>query len=125
MRIMFIDPPPKTPRSTWLITLLASLWMAFVGNAVLWRSLNTLPDINGLHGLGFGVAFGCMIAGVLCTLMALFAWRWLFKPIVSLLLLLTAFATYYMWMYGIVVDTPMVINVFQTDAREARDQLSW
>ncbi|MEY4318694.1 MAG: hypothetical protein RI902_2502 [Pseudomonadota bacterium] len=125
MRIMFIDPPPKTPRSTWLVTLLASLWMAFVGNAVLWRSLNTLPDISGWHGVGFGLAFGCMITGVLCTLMAMFAWRWLFKPIVSLLLLLTAFATYYMWMYGIVMDTPMVINVFQTDAREASDQLSW
>jgi lipid A ethanolaminephosphotransferase len=27
-------------------------------------------------------------------------------------------------MYGIVVDTPMVVNVFQTDTREARDQLS-
>ncbi len=125
MRIMFLDPPAKTPRATWLVMLLASLWMAFFGNAVLWRSLKALPDLSGWHGFGFGVAFAIMIAGVLCTLMALFAWRWLFKPVVSLLLLLSAFATYYMWMYGIVVDTPMVINVFQTDAREARDQLSW
>jgi lipid A ethanolaminephosphotransferase len=125
MRIMFLDPPAKTPRATWLVMLLASLWMAFLGNAVLWRSLNALPDLSGWHGFGFAVAFAIMIAGVLCTLMALFAWRWLFKPVVSLLLLLSAFATYYMWMYGIVVDTPMVINVFQTDAREARDQLSW
>lgn len=125
MRIMFIDPPAKTPRAAWLVMALASLWMAFLGNAVLWRSLKALPDLSGWHGFGFGVAFAIMIAGVLCTLMAVFAWRWLFKPVVSLLLLLTAFATYYMWMYGIVVDTPMVINVFQTDAREARDQLSW
>ena len=125
MRIMFLDPPAKTPRATWLMMLLASLWMAFLGNAVLWRSLKALPDLSGWHGFGFGVAFAIMIAGVLCTLMAVFAWRWLFKPVVSLLLLLSAFATYYMWMYGIVVDTPMVINVLQTDAREARDQLSW
>ncbi len=125
MRTMFIDPPPKTPRATWLVILLASLWMAVSGNLVLWRSLQTLPDITGLHGLGFGIAFAFMIAGVLCTLLSVFAWRWVFKPVVSLLLLLTAFATYYMWMYGIVVDTPMVVNVFQTDVREARDQLSW
>jgi lipid A ethanolaminephosphotransferase len=125
MRTMFIDPPAKTPRAPWGVILLTSVWMAVLGNMVLWRSLKTLPDITGLHGLGFGVAFALMIAGVLCTLLSLFAWRWVFKPVVSLLLLLTAFATYYMWMYGIVVDTPMVINVFQTDAREARDQLSW
>jgi len=40
-------------------------------------------------------------------------------------LLLAAFATHYMLMYGIVVDTPMLVNVLQTDTREARDQLSW
>ena len=125
MRIMFLDPPKKTPRSPWLIMLMASVWMAVLGNAALWRSLLGLPDIGGLPGLSFGVAFACMIAGTLCALMALLAWRWVFKLWLSLLLLLTAFATYYMWMYGIVVDTPMVINVFQTDTREASDQLSW
>ena len=125
MRIMFLDPPVKTPRSPAVVLLLASVWMAVLGNAVLWRTLAALPDLSGWQGVLFVVAFAGMIAGVLCALMALLAWRWVFKLGVSLLLLLTAFASYYMWMYGIVVDTPMVINVFQTDAREARDQLSW
>ncbi len=125
MRIMFIDPPVKTPRSAWLVMLLASLWMASLGNLALWRALTNLPDLSGMHGVWFAIAFALMIAGVTCSVMAVLAWPWLLKPTVSLLLLLSAFSTYYMWMYGIVVDSSMVINVLQTDAREARDQLSW
>jgi lipid A ethanolaminephosphotransferase len=95
------------------------------GNVALWRSLTQVPDLKGWHGLLFGAAFALIIASATTALLSLLAWRWTLKPAISLLLLLAAFATYYMLMYGIVVDTPMVTNVFQTDAREARDQLSW
>jgi lipid A ethanolaminephosphotransferase len=122
---MFTQVHLRTPRSPALIVLLASVWLAVAGNLALWQTLGRLPDVTGFRGWVFGVAFACMIAGAITTVLSLFAWRWTLKPVISLLLLLAAFATYYMLMYGIVVDTPMVINVFQTDAREARDQLSW
>jgi len=125
MRLMFIDPPARTPRSTVLLVLLASLWLAVFGNLALWRTLRQLPDITGWHGFAFGVAFAVIIASVVTVVLSFFAWRWTLKLAISLLLLMAAFATHYMLMYGIVVDTPMVINVFQTDTREARDQLSW
>ena len=125
MRIMFLDTPRRPSRSALSLVLLASLWLATVGNLALWRTLRDVPDLSGWHGAVFGVAFALIIASALTALLALVAWRWTLKPAISLLLLLAAFATYYMLMYGIVVDTPMVINVFQTDPREARDQLSW
>lgn len=125
MRLMFIDPPVRTPRSTVLLVLLASLWLSVFGNLALWRTLRQLPDITGWHGFAFGVAFAVIIASVVTVVLSFFAWRWTLKLAISLLLLMAAFATHYMLMYGIVVDTPMVINVFQTDTREARDQLSW
>lgn len=125
MRIMFLDTPRRPSRSAFSLILLASVWLAVFGNVALWRSLIQLPDLNGWHGLLFGGAFALIIASATTALLSLLAWRWTLKPAISLLLLLAAFATYYMLMYGIVVDTPMVTNVFQTDAREARDQLSW
>jgi lipid A ethanolaminephosphotransferase len=125
MRIMFLDTPRRTPRSALTLVVLASLWLATLGNIALWRTLHSLPDLSGWHGMLFGGAFALIIASATTALLSLLAWRWTLKPAISLLLLLAAFATYYMLMYGIVVDTPMVINVFQTDAREARDQLSW
>jgi lipid A ethanolaminephosphotransferase len=124
MRLMFLTPPERKARSTFTLVTLASLWLATVGNLALWRSLINLPDITGWHSLVFGAAFALIIACVVAALLSLLAWRLTLKPAISLLLLLAAFATHYMWMYGIVVDTPMVVNVFQTDTREARDQLS-
>ena len=125
MRLMFTQVHLRTPRSPALIVLLASVWLAVAGNLALWQTLSRLPDISGFKGLVFSVAFALIIAGAITVVLSLLAWRWTLKPAISLLLLLAAFATYYMLMYGIVVDTPMVINVFQTDVREARDQLSW
>jgi lipid A ethanolaminephosphotransferase len=124
MRLMFLTPPDRKTRSTFTLVTLASLWLATVGNLALWRSLMNLPDITGWHSLVFGAAFALIIACMVAALLSLLAWRLTLKPAISLLLLLAAFATHYMWMYGIVVDTPMVVNVFQTDTREARDQLS-
>jgi lipid A ethanolaminephosphotransferase len=125
MRIMFLDPPVRPARSVQVLVVIASLWLAVLGNLALWKTLLGLPDLTGWHGAAFGVAFALIIASVTAAVLSLFAWRWTLKPAISLLLLLAAFATYYMLMYGIVVDTPMLINVLQTDPREARDQMSW
>lgn len=125
MRIMFLKPPIRIARTSTTLVVVASLWLAVLGNLALWKTLLALPDLTGWHGAGFGLAFAVMIACVVATLLSLLAWRFTLKPAITLLLLLAAFATHYMLMYGIVVDTPMLVNVLQTDTREARDQLSW
>ncbi len=105
--------------------MVSSLWLAGLGNLVLWKTLLALPDLTGWHGLGFALAFALIIACMVASVLSVLAWRYTLKPAITLLLLLAAFATHYMLMYGVVVDTPMLINVLQTDTREARDQLSW
>ncbi len=125
MRIMFFDHPTRQPRSILSLVIVASTWLATIGNLVLWRNLIALPDLSGWHKGLFVCAFALIIASVVTFLLSLLAWRYTLKPLISLLLLLTGISTHYMWMYGIVVDTPMVVNVFQTDVREARDQMSW
>ena len=125
MRLMFLDPPARPVRSTTTVVITASLWLAVIGNVALWQSLLKLPDISGVHGAAFMVAFAFMITCAVTAVLSLLAWPYTLKPAIALLLLLAGFATYYMLMYGIVVDTPMLINVLQTDVREARDQISW
>ena len=125
MRLMFLDAPMRAERSATTLVIAASLWLAVLGNLALWKNLLRVPDLTGWHGVGFGVAFALIIASVIASLLSLLAWRFTLKPAITLLLLLAAFATHYMLMYGVVVDTPMLVNVLQTDTREARDQLSW
>ncbi len=122
---MFIDTPKRPQLSATTLVILASLWLSLAGNLTLWKNLHALPEVSGWEGLGFTVAFAWMIACIVTAILSLFAWRFTLKPMITLLLIITGFATHYMWMYGIVLNTSMVINVLQTDVREASDQLSW
>ncbi len=49
----------------------------------------------------------------------------LLRPTASLLLLVAAASSYFMWQYGVVIDSSMLANVSHTDAQEVRDLLSW
>jgi lipid A ethanolaminephosphotransferase len=122
---MLLDRFTHPHRSPITLVVIASLWLGVLGNLALWRNLINLPDLTGWHGVLFGLAFALIISSFVAALLFLLTWRITLKPAISLLLLLSAFATHYMMMYGIVVDTPMLINVLQTDTREARDQMSW
>ena len=46
------------------------------------------------------------------------------KPLVSLLLILSAAANYMMFRYGVLIDTDMVRNIFETNPREAMDLMT-
>jgi lipid A ethanolaminephosphotransferase len=120
---------PPAARWPWLrrpsvLIGLVSLWLATAGNLPLWRELTQLGLLQGLRGLGFGLALGLAIAGLLLLLGALLAWRWTLKPALLLLLLAAAAGVHFMLSYHVVIDTPMITNVLQTDPREAGDLLS-
>ncbi len=116
---------PAAPRHPLLLTLLASIWLVALPNAPLWRQLAQLPEVSGLRGLLFGLGFAVGIAALTHALLALLNWRWLLKPVLTVFLLSAASGTYFMWSYGIVIDDPMIVNMIQTDPREAGDLLNW
>ena len=115
----------RRPRSPLGLMVGASVWMALLGNLPLWHTLWSLPELqHSGRWLVLG-AMALMIACATLAVLALLAWRYCLRLAITLLLLLCALASHYMWLYGIVVDTPMLINVLQTDAREASDQIGW
>jgi lipid A ethanolaminephosphotransferase len=119
-------PEPASPglHPRWLV-LLASVWIATVCNAALWRAVAGLPELSGGQSVTVGVALGLVIALVSAALLSLLAWRWSLKPAVTLFLVSAAFGTYFMMAYGIVIDKSMIVNALQTDMRETRDLLNW
>ncbi len=119
-------PVSAQRRSTHPATLiiLSALWMATVGNLALWRALDRLPEMQGVPAILFGLGFAVAIGGLLCALMAPFIWRTTLKPVLTVLLVATAFAAHFMLVYGVVIDPTMMVNVFQTDARETADLLT-
>ncbi|WP_395700365.1 phosphoethanolamine transferase [Aquabacterium sp.] len=104
--------------------LYSSLWMASAGNLALGQALHRAQLLDGWRGAGFALGFALAIAAVMALLLSLVAWRVTYKPVLTALLLATAFGAYFMLSYGVVIDSTMMINVLQTDLRETRDLLS-
>ena len=107
------------------LVLLSALWLAVMGNLPLWQALSQLPDTANARGLLFGVMFCIGIAGANAVLLGLLAWRGLLKPAIVVLLMVSALSTHYMFVYHVVIDQTMLVNVFNTDMREVRDLVSW
>ena len=120
------DLPPKKPplHPAWFIVIV-SLWLATLCNLPLWREISALPAVRGPRGLGFGLAFVVLVAAGNAAVLGLLAWGRLLKPVLALMVLVAACGVYFMWSYGIVIDSTMLTNVLQTDPREAGDLINW
>ncbi len=72
---------------------------------------------------------------ILCSFIALVALhfmllapltnRWTMRPLLTVIVILSAAAAYLMSTYAVMLDPSMVQNVLQTDTREASDLISW
>jgi lipid A ethanolaminephosphotransferase len=131
LRALSASPSPAKPPTSsasshpaWLVVCV-SLWLATLCNFPLWRELWALPDINGWRGLGFTLGFMGLIAGAQVAVFGLFTWGRALKPVLVLMVLTATFGAYFMFSYGIVIDSTMLVNVAQTDPGEAGDLLNW
>ena len=119
-----ISPASSASHPATLVVLV-SLWLASVCNLPLWRAVAALPGTEGLRGWGFALAFMVLVAAGNAAVIGLLAWGRALKPVLGVMLLAGAAGVYFMWSYGIVIDTTMLVNVLQTDPREAGDLLNW
>ncbi len=108
--------------------LLISIYWAVTANqpffdaAVADRDTSTPSTWLFLAALGVGLT---AINFALLNLIGLFSGRRLLKPILALLLVLTALAAYYMQRFGVYLDATMLRNVLHTQPSEATELLSW
>lgn len=74
------------------LVLLASAWMAILGNLALWQTLLQLPSAGLWQVVLRCVVLALQITLALSALLALLNWRWLLKPAILILLVITALA---------------------------------
>ena len=109
---------------TWVV-LLSGLWLTSAGNIALWSQIHQLPEVTGLRGFAFAIGFGAIITAAISAILSFLNWRWLLKPAITVFFFSAASGAYFMMSYGIVIDSTMITNVVQTDAKEALDLMDW
>jgi lipid A ethanolaminephosphotransferase len=107
------------------LVLAAAVFMLAVGNGPYWRA--------ALAGRDWGAAGTWLFAGAMFVgftafyfaFIAVFANRFTVRPLLALLLVVTAAASYYMDRYAIYLDRAMLANVLATNYKEARELVGW
>lgn len=113
----------KAWRPEWVVAG-AALLLALPCNLVLWSHVMAAQPPQGLHGAAFLGAGVALLAAVLALVLLLLPLRWVGRPLLTLLLPLSALAAYFMQQYGVAIDDNMIRNVFETDPAEVAQLLS-
>jgi lipid A ethanolaminephosphotransferase len=104
--------------------VLVAVYLALAGNLAFWAQLQDVINGSTLHRIGFLVSFFFLIVAFTVFLLQAFQFKYLTKPVLITILIASAFTSYFMLNYGVVIDTTMIHNVLETDTRESTDLLT-
>jgi lipid A ethanolaminephosphotransferase len=116
---------PRVTLSANQLTVVASVLFALLYSAGFWKQLMLADLPPGLHGALFMLAAGALVVGVNVLLLSLLAWRFVQKPALAVVIVLSAAAAYFIDSYGVVVDRHALQSVLETNSREGGQWLSW
>jgi lipid A ethanolaminephosphotransferase len=106
------------------LAVAAAVYFAIASNQTFFRAVAATGVLHGVQGaLTFTSLFVALIALhtiVLCVLLN----RWTAKPVLTVLLLTSAAAAYFMAAYTVYFDADMLRNILHTDGKESHELIS-
>jgi len=107
------------------LTALVSLWCLLLLNSPLWGYLIEIRPAEGARDIAFLASF-VLLAGLATNLFLtpLTLIRPLAKPILALVLVIAASASYFVDVYGVLIDKVMIRNVLETNTTESFELLT-
>lgn len=103
----------------------AALFFATLGNVVLWRTLWSIVEVDSLRSLWFFISLPVFLFCLLNLLLtAVLAVPYVRKPLLALLVVVSAVCSYFMLHYNVLIDRGMVQNAFETNRAELTSYIS-
>jgi len=112
----------KIKLSIWKVTLAISLFISVFDNFSFWKGIQKTSSFTSSPLLF--ISFFIIILMLINLLLTLVSFKPIFKIVASILLLVSAFAAYFMDNYSVMIDKGMIQNVLLTNVNEASDFLS-
>lgn len=113
------------PATVEQLLLVASLFWALAANRLFFGAALKDHGLTDPASWGFALALGLLLVALHFLLLAPVSNRWTVKPLLALLTVATAFATFFMKSYSVFLDPSMLRNVLRTDVHEARELFTW
>ena len=106
------------------LSLITSVFFSLASNGLFWKSSLAGRGLESSAAWLFAAAIFVVITALHFILLCLLLNRWTARPLLALLIVVTAFAAYYMNAYTVFLDASMLRNVLHTDSREAGELFS-
>ena len=107
------------------IALFVSLYFTLASNQMVWQrvfaDLSWVEARTWVYVAGLGIALTALQFVFVVPVLT----RRTVRPLLALLIVATAFATYFMQKYSVFLDPAMLRNALHTDAKEAAELFSW
>ena len=113
---------PVVSRLTYII--LFALYIALALNVVFYRQAFSLLPVDSLHNTLVFLSMPVVAFAVMAICLAIASVIRLEKVLVTLFILLSASAQYFMKNYGVIIDRSMITNIFDTTPAESYALLS-
>jgi len=101
----------------WL-SFAISLYIIFVCNESFWKAIFTIYTISSWKDILFLLAILSALIAAVNLILSVFGFKYVFKPIAILILVISSTLAFYMDSYGIMMDKSMMQNLMETDSRE-------
>ncbi len=115
---------PKTIKS-WLLALCTALFLLVFTNASLWAAIFRLYRDALPANLFFLLSLFVLLAALVYLFLSLVNFRYLLKPVLVTLLLISSVVAYFMDTYGVMIDRSMIQNALGTDTHEVLELVSF
>jgi len=105
------------------LIILVSVFIILFGNIAFFSNVTNVYPLsakNILFLFSLAVVFSCAII----FLLSLFCYKYTLKPVLILILMISASASYYMDTFNVVINDDMIDNIFQTNIDEASDLIT-
>ena len=107
------------------LVLTVMAWLMITVNGAWWSAVGAGRDWSRPSNWFFVAACFVALTLVHFVLVAPVMNRWIVRPLLSLLVVISAAASYYMHSFAIILDPTMIQNVLRTDRNEAGDLLNF
>jgi len=113
---------PLVRAETLVLAVVA--WMVATANFAWWSAVGEGRNWAQPSNWVFLVCCFTALTALHFALVAPFAIRWVVRPLLTALVVISAAAAWYMRTYAVLLDPTMIQNVLRTDTHEARELLN-
>ncbi|WP_374941358.1 phosphoethanolamine transferase EptA [Scandinavium lactucae] len=99
--------------------VLFALYISLFLNIVYYKQAFTLLPVDSLHNALVFATMPLVLFCVINILVTLASFLWLDKPVISLFILVSAAAQYFIMTFGVVIDRSMITNIIDTTPAES------